>query len=60
VAILSGRLELPRGAWWWRAAVLGVLDISLFFALLFVAAYRLPGGMAALPGTRLRRRPPRG
>ena len=39
--------RLPRGSWWWRAAVLGVLNIGLFFALLFVAAYRLPSGLAA-------------
>ena len=42
--------RLPRGAWWWRSAVLGVLNIGLFFALLFVAAYRLPGGVAATVG----------
>lgn len=38
---------LPRGAWWWRAAVLGTLNIGAFVALLFVAAYRLPGVVAA-------------
>lgn len=42
--------QLPRGSWWWRAAVLGVLNIGVFFALLFVAAYRLPGGLAAIFG----------
>jgi probable blue pigment (indigoidine) exporter len=42
--------ELPSGAWWWRSAVLGVLNIGAFFALLFVAAYRLPGGVAATAG----------
>ncbi|HEY3486398.1 MAG TPA: EamA family transporter [Ilumatobacteraceae bacterium] len=42
---------LPHGAWWWRAAVLGVLNIGAFFALLFVAAYRLPGGVAATLGS---------
>ena len=40
----------PHGVWWWRAAVLGTLNIGLFFALLFVAAYRLPGGVAATVG----------
>lgn len=45
---IGGRL--PRGAWWWKAAVLGVLNIGAFFALLFVAAYRLPGGVAAVLG----------
>ncbi|MEP7020941.1 MAG: EamA family transporter, partial [Pseudonocardiales bacterium] len=39
--------RLPHGDWWWRALVLGVLNIGAFFALLFVAAYRLPGGIAA-------------
>jgi probable blue pigment (indigoidine) exporter len=42
--------ELPTGEWWWRSAVLGVLNIGAFFALLFVAAYRLPGGVAATAG----------
>lgn len=42
--------ELPTGAWWWRSGVLGVLNIGAFFALLFVAAYRLPGGVAATAG----------
>jgi probable blue pigment (indigoidine) exporter len=42
--------ELPTGAWWWRSAVLGTLNIGAFFALLFVSAYRLPGGVAALLG----------
>jgi probable blue pigment (indigoidine) exporter len=40
----------PHGAWWWRTAVLGVLNIGVFFPLLFVAAYRLPGGTAAVLG----------
>jgi probable blue pigment (indigoidine) exporter len=39
--------RLPHGGWWWRAVVLGALNIGAFFALLFVAAYRLPGGVAA-------------
>ncbi|MCW5251195.1 MULTISPECIES: EamA family transporter [unclassified Streptomyces] len=39
---------LPRGIWWWRAAVLGVLNIGAFFYFLFLAAYHLPGGVAAL------------
>jgi probable blue pigment (indigoidine) exporter len=40
----------PRGAWWWKSAVLGLLNIGVFFALLFVAAERLPGGVAAVVG----------
>jgi probable blue pigment (indigoidine) exporter len=50
VAALAGRKALPTGAWWWRAPLLGVLNIGVFFALLFVAAYRLPGGVAAVVG----------
>jgi probable blue pigment (indigoidine) exporter len=42
--------RLPHGSWWWRSAVLGLLNIGLFFALLFVGAYRLPGGVAAVVG----------
>ena len=42
--------RLPSGSWWWRSAVLGLLNIGLFFALLLVGAYRLPGGVAAVAG----------
>lgn len=42
--------RLPWGVWWWRAAVLGALNISIFLPLLFVSAYRLPGGVAATVG----------
>lgn len=38
--------QLPRGIWWLRAFVLGALNISIFLSMLFVAAYRLPGGVA--------------
>lgn len=41
---------LPQGVWWWRSFVLGALNIGLFFALLFVATYRLTGGVAATVG----------
>lgn len=39
--------RLPSGSWVWRTFVLGALNIGTFNALLFVAAYRLPGGVAA-------------
>ena len=42
--------RLPHGIWWWRSALLGLLNIGAFFALLFVAAFRLPGGVAATAG----------
>ena len=38
----------PAGVWLWRALVLGTLNIGAFNFLLFVAAYRLPGGVAAM------------
>lgn len=44
--LLSRRL--PRGSWWWKSAVIGTLNIAAFFALLFIATYRLPGGVAAV------------
>ncbi|MFC5730415.1 MULTISPECIES: EamA family transporter [Nocardioides] len=47
LALLLVRRQLPHGDWWWRAALLGVINVGAFFALIFVAAYRLPGGLAA-------------
>ena len=49
VAIALTR-ALPTGSWWWKATVLGGLNIGAFFPLLFVAAYHLPGGVAATLG----------
>jgi len=42
--------RLPSGIWWGRALVLGALNFSVFWWMLFVAAYRLPGGVAATVG----------
>lgn len=39
---------VPHRAWWGRLAVLGTLNAGLFFGLFFVAATRLPGGVAAI------------
>lgn len=41
---------LPRGDWWWKALVLGTLNIGAFFPLLFLTAERLPGGVVATLG----------
>ncbi|MFF9144270.1 EamA family transporter [Streptomyces sp. NPDC014861] len=49
--LLALTRKLPRGAWWWKSAVLGALNIGAFFPLLFLAAYRLPGGVAAVVGS---------
>lgn len=42
---------LPPRAWVARTFALGALNFSVFWTLLFVAAYRLPGGVAATLGT---------
>ncbi|CAM5577694.1 hypothetical protein STANM309S_01982 [Streptomyces tanashiensis] len=49
--LLALTRKLPQGAWWWKSAVLGALNIGAFFPLLFLAAYRLPGGVAAVVGS---------
>ena len=45
--LLALRPALPCGSWWWRTALLGALNFAAFFTLIFVAAERLPGGLAA-------------
>ncbi|MGR6741322.1 EamA family transporter [Microbacterium sp. F1-18] len=42
--------RLPTGSWWWRSWVLGALNFTVFFGCLFIAADRLPGGVAAVVG----------
>lgn len=42
--------QLPQGIWWLRTFLLGALNFSFFWAMLFVSAYRLPGGVAATVG----------
>lgn len=39
---------LPRGAWWWKSVVLGALNMSAFFALVYVAAQLLPTSVASV------------
>lgn len=39
--------RLPRGRWWWRSAVLGVLNVAVFFVLVYLAAVLLPSSVAA-------------
>ncbi len=47
LVLLALRRQLPHGDWWWKAALLGFCNIGLFFPLLFLAAYELPGGLAS-------------
>lgn len=47
LVLLALRRQRPHGSWWWKAIVLGLCNIGLFFPLIFLAAYHLPGGLAA-------------
>lgn len=42
--------QMPPRAWLGRLAILGALNFAIFWSALFVAAYRLPGGVAATLG----------
>jgi probable blue pigment (indigoidine) exporter len=42
--------QLPTRDWLGKLFLLGALNFSIFWTLLFVAAYRLPGGVAATVG----------
>jgi probable blue pigment (indigoidine) exporter len=53
VLVIAGALSSrwrPRGSEWWRTATLAVFNFGVFFPLLSVAVYRLPGGVAAAVG----------
>ncbi|WP_262056774.1 DMT family transporter [Streptomyces sp. STR69] len=39
--------QRPRGAWWWRSAVLGLLNVSVFFVLVYAASQLLPTSIAS-------------
>lgn len=41
---------VPIGREWWHLALLSTFNFALFFPLLIVAVYRLPGGVAAAVG----------
>lgn len=41
---------MPAGIRWARIFVLGALNFAIFPSMLFIAAYRLPGGVAAAIG----------
>lgn len=50
VLLLAVVRQWPHGIWWVRSLLLGALNFSFFWWMLFVAAYRLPGGVAATVG----------
>lgn len=47
LVLLALRPARPRGHWWWRAAVLGSLNMGVFFALVYLAAQLLPTSVAS-------------
>ncbi|MFE5671381.1 DMT family transporter [Agromyces sp. NPDC056523] len=47
VLLLVVRPIRPRGAWWWRAPILGALNVGIFFALVYVVAQLLPTSVAS-------------
>lgn len=53
ILLLIGRVGSswrPRGAEWWQTTALSLAYFGVFFPLLIVAVYRLPGGVAAAVG----------
>nr|WP_255948400.1 EamA family transporter [Streptomyces sp. ODS25] len=47
LVLLVVRRQRPRGAWWWRSAVLGLLNMSVFFVLVYAASQLLPTSVAS-------------
>ncbi|MET9671212.1 EamA family transporter [Streptomyces sp. NPDC006475] len=47
LVLLALRRRRPHGAWWWRSAVLGLLNVSVFFVLIFAASQLLPTSVAS-------------
>lgn len=47
IVLLLVARRLPAGAWWWKATVLGTLNMGVFFLLLYIASQRLPSSVAA-------------
>ncbi len=47
LVLLAWRRQLPPAGWRLKAVALGLCNIGLFFPLIFLAAYHLPGGLAA-------------
>ncbi|MEU3776578.1 EamA family transporter [Streptomyces sp. NPDC032472] len=45
--LLAVARRLPSGSWWWKSLLLGLLNMGGFFALVYVAAQRLPTSAAS-------------
>ncbi len=48
--LMAATRRLPPWRWLGKLAILGALNFAIFWAALFVSAYRLPGGVAATLG----------
>lgn len=48
IILIAATRIAPKGWDWLKVAVLGILNVGLMQAMIFVAAYRLPGGLAAI------------
>jgi probable blue pigment (indigoidine) exporter len=47
LVLLAVCRQRPRGAWWWRSGVLGLLNVSAFFVLVYVASQLLATSVAS-------------
>lgn len=47
ILLLAISRKRPHGIWWFRAAILGALNMGIFFALIYVAAQLLPSSIAS-------------
>ena len=47
ILLLAFVRRVPRGSWWWKAVVLGVLNVGGFFVLVYQAAQLLPSSIAS-------------
>ncbi|WP_078867935.1 DMT family transporter [Streptomyces sp. NRRL F-5727] len=45
--LLALARKRPHGAWWWRSSVLGLLNVSVFFVLVYAASQLLPTSVAS-------------
>jgi len=48
LVLLALARRRPRGSWWLRSLVLGVLNVGAFFVLVYLAAHLLPSSIAAM------------
>lgn len=46
ILVLVAR-QRPRGDWWWKSLVLGVLNVGAFFVLIYAASQLLPTSIAS-------------